>query len=150
MKLAEALNERADLQKRIQQLRARMINNSKVQEGEKTAEAPAALMYELDNCCSELSTLIKRINITNASTEKDGKTITEMIAERDTLALRLGIYRDFLNNASAVVNRVTHTEIKIRPSVEVDKLQKKIDDLSKEYRLLDTRIQEFNWTTELI
>ena len=149
MKLAEALNERADLQKRIQQLRARLLNNSKVQDGEKTAENPAALMYELDNCCAELETLITRINLTNAAAVHDGKSITQMIAERDTLANRLGIYRDFLNSASAVVNRVTHSEIKVYPSVEVDKLQKKIDDLSKEYRLLDTKIQELNWLTEL-
>ena len=149
MKLAEALNERADLQKRIQQLRARLINNSKVQEGERPAEDPGALMYELDNCCEELEKLITRINITNSATVRDGKSITEMIAERDTLALRLGIYRDFLNNASSVVNRIAHSEIKIRPSVEVDKLQKKIDALSKEYRLLDSKIQELNWLTEL-
>ncbi len=149
MKLAEALNLRADLQKRIQQLRARLINNSKVQEGERTAEDPNDLMNELESCCGELCSLITRINLTNAAAEKNGSTITEMIARRDALALKLGIYRDFLNNASSVVNRMTHTEIKIRPSVEVDKLQKKIDDLSKEYRLLDTSIQEFNWTTEL-
>lgn len=150
MKLAEALNERADLQKRIQQLRARLINNSKVQEGEKTAEDPNLLMNELDSACKQLEELISRINITNSATVRDGKSITVMIAERDTLSLRLGIYRDFLNNASAVVNRVTHTEIKIRPSVDVNKVQKMIDDMSKEYRLLDTSIQELNWTTELI
>ena len=150
MKLAEALNERADLQKRIQQLRARLINNSKVQEGERTAEDPTALMNELDDCCKQLEDLIARINFTNSATVRGGKSITVMIAERDTLSLKLGIYRDFLNNASAVVNRVAHTEIKIRPSVDVNKVQKKIDDMSKEYRLLDTSIQELNWTTELI
>ena len=107
-------------------------------------------MNELDSACKQLEELISRINITNSATVRDGKSITVMIAERDTLSLRLGIYRDFLNNASAVVNRVTHTEIKIRPSVDVNKVQKMIDDMSKEYRLLDTSIQELNWTTELI
>ena len=34
MKLAEALNQRADLQKRIAQLRDRLSNNVKVQEGD--------------------------------------------------------------------------------------------------------------------
>jgi hypothetical protein len=37
MKLAEALNQRADLQKRIAQLRERLANNVKVQEGGHTS-----------------------------------------------------------------------------------------------------------------
>ena len=40
MKLAEALNQRADLQKRIAQLRDRLSNNVKVQEGDTPAEKP--------------------------------------------------------------------------------------------------------------
>lgn len=34
MKLAEALNLRADLQRRVEQLRMRLAQNAKVQEGE--------------------------------------------------------------------------------------------------------------------
>ncbi|MBQ8107363.1 MAG: DIP1984 family protein, partial [Ruminococcus sp.] len=131
MKLAEALNTRADLQKRIQQLRTRLINNSKVQEGEKPAEDPNALINELDSCCDELKELITRINLTNAATVHGGRSITDLIAQRDTLATKLGIYRDLLNSASAVVNRMVHTEIKVLPSVDVGSLQKKIDELSK-------------------
>ena len=40
MKLAEALNQRADLQKRIAQLRERLANNVKVQEGSRSWTAP--------------------------------------------------------------------------------------------------------------
>ena len=43
MKLAEALIERADLQKRFDQLEERLQNNALVQEGEKPAEDPEAL-----------------------------------------------------------------------------------------------------------
>ena len=46
MKLAEALSERADIQKRIQQLRSRLRRNALVQEGEKPAEDPHALLEE--------------------------------------------------------------------------------------------------------
>ena len=149
MKLAEALNIRADLQKRIAQIRARLINNAKVQEGEKPAEDPAALLSELERCTGELESVISRINKTNCATVKDGRSITELIAERDVLAQKIGIYRDFLNAASAVVNRMTKTEIKIKPTADVRALQKQVDDMSKQYRLLDTKIQELNWTTEL-
>ena len=47
MKLAEALNQRADLQKRIAQLRERLSNNVKVQEGDQPAENPEDLFKEL-------------------------------------------------------------------------------------------------------
>ena len=48
MKLAEALQERADLNARIEQLRERMAQNALVQEGERPAEDPAELMREFD------------------------------------------------------------------------------------------------------
>ena len=44
MKLAEALQERADLNRRIEQLRARIQTNALVQEGEKPAEDPQKLI----------------------------------------------------------------------------------------------------------
>lgn len=150
MKLAEALNERADIQKRIAQLKSRLINNSKVQEGEKTAEDPSELLEELELCTKRLEELITRINKTNCMAIQGERSITELIAYKDTLSLKLGIYRDFLNSASAVVNRLTKTEIKILPSVDVRAIQKQIDDMSRDYRETDTKIQELNWTTELL
>ena len=68
MKLAEALNLRADLQKRIAALKERLIRNAKVQEGDVPAEDPVILLKELDNNIIELEKLIKSINKTNSST----------------------------------------------------------------------------------
>jgi hypothetical protein len=48
MKLAEALILRADLQKRIEQLKQRILNNVMVQEGDEPAEDPSQLLRELD------------------------------------------------------------------------------------------------------
>ena len=45
MKLAMALSERADLQRRIAELSGRLENNAKVQEGERPAEDPRAELY---------------------------------------------------------------------------------------------------------
>ena len=44
----------------------------------------------------------------------------------------------------------TRNEIKWRPTVDVAAIQKEIDAVSQSYRLLDTRIQEANWLTDLI
>jgi hypothetical protein len=49
MKLAEALSIRADLQKRIAQIRERLKVNSKVQEGDKPTEDTKELYQELES-----------------------------------------------------------------------------------------------------
>ena len=69
MKLATALSERADLQRRISELGVRLNNNAKVQEGEKPAEEPAALLAELDGCMTRFEELVARINKTNNETK---------------------------------------------------------------------------------
>ena len=48
MKLAEALQERADLRTKIDELRSRLTNNALVQEGEEPAEDPQELLSALD------------------------------------------------------------------------------------------------------
>ena len=150
MKLANALSERADVQKRLQQLAVRMNNNAKVQEGQKPAEDPAVLLKELEALCSRQETLVAAINLTNSRTEADGVTMTEMLARRDALKLKLSVLRSFLDNASATVDRYSRSEIVIQSTVSVAKLQKQVDGLSKELRELDEKIQELNWTTDLI
>ena len=52
MKLAEALQERADLNRKIEELRRRLANVILVQEGEEPAEEPAELLKELKNSTS--------------------------------------------------------------------------------------------------
>ena len=150
MKLAEALNLRADLQKRIAILKERLIQNAKVQEGEKPTEEPEELLKELYDNIFELENIIKVINKTNNSTYIDNESITDMIAKRDTLGLKLSILRSFVGEASNKIDRYSNTEIKILSTVNVSEKQKEIDKLSKEYRLLDTKLQGLNWTTDLI
>ena len=77
MKLAEALQERADINRKIEQLKVRLNNNVLVQEGEKTAEDPDQLKQELDRSIERLAYLMARINKTNCETEIDGKTFLE-------------------------------------------------------------------------
>lgn len=149
MKLAEALQERADLNTRISQLRHRMENNALVQEGEKPAEDPMELLAEHDACVARLNELIARINHVNCRTSVDGSTLTELIARRDTLTLRINTYRSLINSASQTAYRASHTEIKIMSAVDVRAIQKTCDALSKELREVDNLIQQTNWLTEL-
>lgn len=150
MKLAEALQERADLNRNIEQLRSRLVNNVIVQENEKPAEDPQALIKELDGAVSRLEELMKRINQTNCMTISEGKSITELIAARDALKVKIAVYKDIVSNASQTARRARMSEIKILSAVDVRELQKKIDDMSKEFRLTDNKIQALNWSTELM
>lgn len=150
MKLAEALQERADLSTRISILENRLMNNALVQEGEKPAEAPEELIAELDRCSEEMERLITAINLTNSSTISDGMTVTELIAKKDVLNRKLSIYRHFLMTASQTAQRATRSEIKILSTVNVREYQQKADGLAKRLRILENRIQQINWTTELI
>ena len=150
MKLAEALILRADLQKRIDQLRVRLNNNAKVQENDEPSEKPEDLLNELDSNINQLKVLIKQINKTNCVTVSNGQTLADLIAERDTLTLKSNVLRGFLNIAGQKVNLYSTTEIKIMSTVDVPALQKKLDLLSKKIRETDTELQQANWLTELI
>ena len=150
MKLAEALILRADLQKRIDQLRVRLNNNAEVQENDEPSEKPEELLNELDNNINQLKILIKQINKTNCVTISNGQTLADLIAERDTLTLKSNILRGFLNIAGQKVNLYSTTEIKIMSTVDVPALQKELDLLSKKIRETDTELQQANWLTELI
>ena len=100
MKLAEALILRADCQKKISQLRQRLMRSAKVQEGEQSYEDPQVLLGELDGALAEplrrriaeLTSLIQRINKTNASTNIDSATLSDALARREhTLGTKRGV-----------------------------------------------------------
>ena len=151
MKLAEALILRADCQKRFAQLRSRLLTNAKIQEGDKPAEKPQELIRELEGVAGELVDLIKRINKTNSATVvANSKTLSDVLAERDVLALRRTAYNDLALGAAIAHGRLTRSEIKYVSTINVAETQKRADELAKEYRELDARIQELNWQTELI
>lgn len=149
MKLASALSERSDLQRRLSELNRRLENNAKVQDGDQPAENPEALLTEMNQAFTRLEELIAHINLTNAKTVSGDATLTELLARRDCLKQRVNMMRSFLEAASAKVDRYSTKEIKVTSTVSVSELQKQNDKLSKELRELDEKIQELNWTTEL-
>lgn len=149
MKLAEALQERADLNRKISQIESRLLENSFTQEGDEPAEDPAKLLAELDTCITRMEQLITAINKTNTETLVDGESLTELIARKDCLGIKTRILNNVIGSASGSVTRYTRTEIKIVRTVDVRALQKQSDKLAKEVRLLDNKLQQANWTTDI-
>ncbi len=149
MKLAEALQERADLNRKIDDLKRRIGRNILVQEGEAPAEDPNALLSELDASIDRLASLMTAINRTNGRTRVNGMTLTELMARKDALNLRISAYRDAVYTASENTNRARGTEIRVKSLLSAAELQKQADTLSAELRRLDNLLQETNWKTEL-
>lgn len=114
------------------------------------AENPYTLIEELESVSGEMEKLIKNINHTNCMTVENGVSLTDMIAEKDVLQKKISILKNFLSNASEVVNRYSNKEIKILSTVDVAELQKKVDAMAKQLRELDMNIQRINWTVDLI
>lgn len=151
MKLAEALSIRKDLQKRIEQLGQRIQYNVKVQEGDEPSEQPDELMKELDNCLVQLEDLVWRINTTNMQTKNaEGKTVTQLMAQKEVLTLRINTLRNIFDKASKGLDRYSRSEIKMVTVIDVKSLGKLVDDYSAQLRKLDIEIQALNFTTELI
>ena len=150
MKLAEALAFRADLQTRLAQLATRAAANARHQEGEEPAEDPNALLAQYDRVADELATLVVRINTQNLQTELDpGFSMTAALALRDHLRQRHRLRTGLADAAATPRDRFTRTELRSIPSVDVRALRAEADDLARQLRELDTRIQEVNWTTEM-
>jgi hypothetical protein len=152
MKLAEALILRSDRKRVYEQLRNRATSNARYQEGESPAEDARALIAAAQDVLGELEDLIRRINVTNASfTIEGGRTLTAALAERDVLRLRYALLTSVADaGAGQGQMRQIRTELKIVSAVDVKRLRAEADAVAKRHRELDARVQEANWTVDLI
>jgi len=151
MKLAEALAERSDCQRRIEELKKRMARSARVQEGEQPAEDPTVLLAEVEATFTRWQDLVSSINRTNARTPfSENLSISDAIAERDATGKKRDLYSGVADAASTRQDRYSKSEVKFFATIPIADLQRKVDDLSKHFRELDTKLQELNWNTELV
>jgi hypothetical protein len=155
VKLAEALALRADATRRIEQLRTRIVANARFQEGEEPAEDAQALLAEAGAVLDELEDLIRRINRTNAATRiGPEETITDALARRDVLRTRHSVVTAAADAAvgrsQAGTGRQLRSELKMLAALPVAQLRAQADDLARQVRELDVRIQQSNWEFDLM
>ncbi|AMM19107.1 hypothetical protein AX769_01850 [Frondihabitans sp. PAMC 28766] len=154
MKLAEALINRADLQKRVEQLRSRITSNARYQEGEEPGEDAAALLSEAGEALDSLERLIVAINLTNSATVLgDGRTMTAALAQRDVLRTRHSILVA-ASDASAGVGdfggyRQLRSELRQLSALPTAAIRAQADDVARSLRELDVEIQQANWEADL-
>lgn len=92
---------RADLQKKVAQLKERIKESAKVQEGDEPCDNVEELYKELDEALVQLEDLIYRINITNVQIVQDGESLTRLIANRDVLSMRVKALKEVVNYVAA-------------------------------------------------
>lgn len=92
---------RADLQKKVAQLKERIKERAKVQEGDESCDNVEELYKELDEAVVQLEDLIYRINITNVQIVQDGESLTRLIANRDVLSMRVKALKEVVNYVAA-------------------------------------------------
>lgn len=148
MKLAEALSIRADLQKKVAQLKERIKESAKVQEGDEPCDNVEELYKELDEALVQLEDLIYRIN--NVQIVQDGDSLTRLIAKRDVLSMRVKALKEVVNYVAANDTRFGRNELKYVRTIDIKVLRKEADTYAKQYRELDLKIQSLNWTVDLV
>ncbi|WP_227430040.1 DIP1984 family protein [Psychrobacter sp. I-STPA6b] len=151
MKLAEALLIRSDMQKKLAQIKGRIRNNVKVQEGDTPSEDPNELLLQASQIISELNQLVERIHRTNATaTTENGQSMLTLLVERDMLETRHKLLLDAIEATRQEEDRYSYREIKWNVIVSVSALQKQADDLAVKIRQLNLLIQASNWQIELL
>ena len=151
MKLAEGLSLRAQLNNKISQLKTRLNDCIKIQEGDVPSETPEAVVDELDKTLAESQRLIYLINMTNATTlTDDGRNITALLAERDALGQKVKALNDALRTITEKESRYSRSEIKYVRTVDVGEFRRLYDKSASELRKLDLRIQGLGFTTDLV
>ncbi|MBF4606500.1 DIP1984 family protein [Curtobacterium sp. VKM Ac-1393] len=153
MQLAEALIERADLQKRIEQLRGRIAANARYQEGEEPDEDARELLAEAERSVDALEVLLARINATNAvTTVSTGQTVTALLARRDALRLRHSLVTGAADATAGIGGgyRQLRSELRTFAALPTAELRTRADALAKEIRELDAVVQRTNWEVTLV
>ena len=152
MKLAQLLNHRADLQKRMKDLRQRIGRNLLVQEGEQPIEQPDDLIDAFTKMSHQWREIVKVINAVNnqpLTDSSNGATISELVVMRDHLRMLHNMTSDAHSGLSPRMDRFSRSEIKQIPSIEAEKIRKSCDVYARDLRKLDDDIQELNWSTEV-
>lgn len=153
MKLAEALSRRSELVRELSQyMRTDLNNNLFVTEGDPiTVDKNAELSHYL-SLVDEVETLTIQINRSNnAHVLDNGLTIMEAIARRDMMKHRTSALSTLASNLKVQLRpRYSADELRTVPVADFQPFKTQSDALAKEAKQLDLKLQEANWTFDLI
>ena len=151
MKLAEALSIRSSLQRDLAWIKEQFSKISRVPEGSKPAEDPEEMLSRMESRASEFEILLKRINRTNLSvTDSRGRTMTDLLAERDALRARQNILSEAYQQATQKEDVYGRQELRYVPTMDVVALRKRVEGINVRLRELNILVQRLNWEADLV
>jgi hypothetical protein len=80
---------------------------------------------------------------------EDGTMLSDAILKKDMLNYLHLSFRNIADKAIPAHERYSAREIKMVPTIDIPAIRKQADEIAKEYRQLDIKIQEVNWKTEM-
>lgn len=157
MLIAEALAQRAALQRTITDLTVRAEACAVYTEGEEAHEDVNALLDSMSSQSRVLGELVARINAANIQvTLPTGETLTQALARRDALDLEMKNLRSVTSVVAGTdrggrygYRRTSRSELADVSDLDVSQRRSELDDLSRQRRELDMLIQQTNWVSEL-
>lgn len=151
IKLAEALLIKAEYEERLESLRSRLMVSAKVQDGNFPPEDPETLMADVQTCLDTLASLSKRISITQSQTLLVSRqTLADAIVDQEILLKKQSIYQSIIEAGIIPPDTYQGSNMRWLVTVNLAGLNRRIEEMIKEYRLLETEIQKVGWSTELV
>lgn len=158
MKLGEALVRRKQLGQEITALMGQVKQQPvRASDGTPVKDANGQI-NKLSELITEKAVLEQQINNTNIQTKVEfmGHTVSvmQLISERDAIRLRESIYRDLAGQIKTGLNRNSYLDrehqIGTVTDYDLEQIQGIQQTAAKLGRELDTKLQETNWTADLI
>ena len=150
MKLAEALSERSGVQKDLAWIKDQFSKISRVPEGSKPGEDPKEMLERMETRAAEFQKLVISINRTNLSVKDDrGRSMTELLAERDALRARQSILAEAYQQSTQKEDVYGRQELRYVPTMEIVGLRKRLESVNTRLRELNMHVQRLNWEADL-
>ena len=87
---------------------------------------------------------------TNTRTIVGGRSLTDLLAERDMAKQRTRVLSAALKHLTERGDRFSRNEIKYVPTIDSAELRRRYEEAVSRLRKLDLLIQSVGWTTELL
>jgi len=150
MKLAEAIANRSSLQKDLTWIKDQFSKISRVPEGSNPSEDPEEMLLRMESRATEFEKLVATINRTNLATTDDrGRSMTELLAERDALRARQSILTEAYQQATRKEEVYGRQELRYLPTMDIVALRKRVEFVNTRLRELNMLIQRLNWEAEV-
>ncbi|EMG48827.1 hypothetical protein SBY92_004112 [Candida maltosa Xu316] len=157
MKLAEALQKSSTLNKEISRLESKISSSLILQEGQLPKGNVDEKYEEYVTKKAEKTKLSASINYTNNTSPIDKtiydnpnvNTISDLVLYRSLLSSKLSVVKDIASNGT-VRNLSSKDQIKFDSCVDVGIYEDKAEALQKEIENIDLKLQEINWSADLI